>query len=199
MTEERLAPLNREVREWISREILPHEAEVRRWLVRATPRGLDPSDVIQEAYSRIARFKSDTPVQSGRAYFYAVVRNVLRDHFRRAHIVQIEPLSEIDQLRVLDDSPHAERVCAGRQELRIVWRLLDQLPDRCRKIFLLRKLEGLSQREIATRMGVTENIVEKQVSLGLRLLLKLLAEQTIGQLSEDGHDPENARNRASER
>jgi len=50
------------------------------------------------------------------------------------------------------------------------------LPDRCRRIFEMRKIEGLPQREIARRMGVTENVVENESVRGLRAILAALAE-----------------------
>jgi RNA polymerase sigma-70 factor (ECF subfamily) len=171
---------NRETLSWISLEILPHEAEVRRWLRRAAPDDLDVNDVVQEAYSRIARRPDGGPINSGRAYFFTVARNIVREHFRRSRVVRIEPLAEIDQLSIYQE-PSAERVLAAREELRLVWRLMDQLPDRCRRVFLLRKIDGLSQKEIARAMGVSENVVEKQIALGLRLLLKLLSEHTGGE------------------
>lgn len=170
--------VDRDTLKWISTEILPHEGAVRRWLSRAAPPGLEPSDVVQEAYSRIARLRDGAPVRSGKAYFFTVARNIVREHFRRERVVRIEPLAEMDQLIVFDDEPSAERAFAARQEFRTVWRLMDQLPDRCRRIFLLRKIDGLSQREIAQTVGVSENVVEKQIALGLKLLLKLLAEET---------------------
>jgi RNA polymerase sigma-70 factor (ECF subfamily) len=51
---------------------------------------------------------------------------------------------------------------------------IGELPPRCREVVTLRKIEGLSQREVARKMGITEDTVERQVSNGIRLLRKLL-------------------------
>lgn len=181
--------LDRRSLDWISQEILPYEGEVRRWARRAAPPELDVNDVIQEAYSRIARMGDPASVRSGRAYFFTVARNIVREHFRRERVVRIEPLAEMDQLNILDDEPSAERAFAARQQFRLVWRLIDQLPDRCRGIFLLRKVEGLSQREIAERVGVSENVVEKQIALGLKRLLKLMAEDAAAPVANAAEPP----------
>jgi len=55
-----------------------------------------------------------------------------------------------------------------------VLRLIDRLPDRCRRVFEMRKIQGLSQREIAARLGITETVVENEVVKGLRLISRAL-------------------------
>ena len=54
--------------------------------------------------------------------------------------------------------------------------LISQLPDRCRSVFQLRKIEGLSQKEIAAKLGVTETIVENDVAKGMRIISRALRE-----------------------
>ncbi len=61
-------------------------------------------------------------------------------------------------------------------ELARVQRLIAALPERCRRIFEMRKIEGLPQREIARRMGVSEHVVENESVRGLRAILAALAE-----------------------
>ncbi len=92
--------------EWISAEVMPHEGHVRAWLHRATPPGLEPADVIQESYSRIARLTDVSAIQSGRAYFFTVARNIVREHLRRevssisSHIFPRD-LHRIEKLEIL--------------------------------------------------------------------------------------------------
>jgi len=71
------------------------------------------------------------------------------------------------------------------------------VPDRCRRIFGLRKVEGMPQRQIAALMGVTETMVENDVVKGQRLILQRLAE---GETTESRNtatrkDDERARDR----
>ena len=70
---------------------------------------------------------------------------------------------------VLDRTPSVEDALSARQELALLLDTVATLPDRCRKALTLRKLYGLSQRDIAQRLGITESTVEKLVAHGVRL------------------------------
>ncbi len=157
--------------QWIAREVLPHEGDVRKWIKRFGANGVDEDDVVQEAYCRLASIGGMEQVRSARAYFFTVVRNIILEQLRRGRVVHIDNVAEIDRLHIVDDEPSPERRFSGREELARVRRLIAGLPERCRMIFTMRKVEGLSQREIARRMGVTENVVEKEVAKGLRIIL----------------------------
>src|SRR3546814_12335599 len=95
---------------------------------------------------------------------------------RRQRIVSIESVTEIESLNIVGDEPSPERVAGGRRELDRVRRLIEGLPDRCRRIFELRKVEGLPQREVAERLGVTEHVVENDVTKGWKLILQAIAQ-----------------------
>ncbi len=161
---------------WVGREILPHEADVRAWLRRSLVSDGEVEDVIQDAYCRLLSLQQTSHIASPRAYFFTAARAVVIDHLRRSRVVKIETVTEIEALNVVLDEPSPERVTAARRELDRVRRLIAALPDRCRRIFELRKIEGVPQRQIAALMGVTETIVENDVVKGQRLILKALAE-----------------------
>jgi len=165
---------------WVAREILPHEADVRAWLRRSLVSDGEVEDIVQEAYCRLLSLKSTGHIASPRAYFFTAARAVVIDHLRRSRVVRMEMITEIDALNVVLDEPSPERVAAGRRELDRVRRLIAALPDRCRRVFELRKIEGVPQREIASLLGVTETIVENDVVKGQRLILKALAEGEAG-------------------
>src|SRR3546814_6998817 len=64
----------------------------------------------------------------------------------------------------------ADRIISGRQELARLEAALGDLPERCRETFVLRKIDELSQRETAGKMGVSEATVEKQMVKAMRIL-----------------------------
>lgn len=153
---------------WVATHILPLEGEVRGWL-RLHASSLNPSDVddlIQEAYARLwkAQFSE---VTHARAYLYTVVRNLLTEWARRARVVPMERMGEIEALRIISEEPGPERRISARQELERLLQIIATLPGQCRRAFQLRKFDGLSQREIANVMGITEKTVEKHLAKAL--------------------------------
>lgn len=164
---------------WIATHILPLEGEVRGWL-RKQVRSLasqDADDLMQEAFARL--WSADLGrIANGRSYLYAAVRNLLLEHARRARIVPMERLGEIEALRIPSDEPGPERRVSARQDLERLERIVQALPDKCQRAFRLQKFQSLSQREIASEMGVSEKTVEKHLATALtRVLEALRAEQ----------------------
>lgn len=178
---------------WIANHILPHEAEVRGWLRRHVHSltSADADDLIQESYARL--WSADlSAVEHGRSYLYATVRNLLLEHARRARIVPMERLGEIETLRIPTDEPGPERQVTARQELERLLRLVEGLPEQCQRAFRLQKFHAMSQREIANEMGITEKTVEKHLATALLRVLKAIRQ-------EDGeaHDtPEDSEERS---
>jgi RNA polymerase sigma-70 factor (ECF subfamily) len=67
----------------------------------------------------------------------------------------------------------------ARQELALLEAAIASLPDGCRAVLLLRKVELLSHREIAGRLGIAVSTVEKQHARALRLLRAALPSETV--------------------
>lgn len=162
---------------WISAHVMPHEPAVRAWLARALVSGSDIDDLIQEAYCRLSAISAPEQILRPDGYFFQIVRNLLREQIRRSQLVRIDATAAIDTLPFGDDGPSPERVTSARDEWRRVQAAMDTLPPRCREILRLRKIEGLPQKEIAQRLGVSESIVENDAVKGLRLIQQWLGRQ----------------------
>lgn len=158
--------------EWLARHILPHEAGLRRWLERRATRGADTDDAIQEAYARLATLPAVDHITNPRSYFYRTVCSMLVNEARRRRVVSIETLGEFERLSIeaLDLPP--DRQAESRQELRRVGEAIAELPPKCREAFILRKVHGLSQREAAERLGISESTLEKHVGRGIAHLVR---------------------------
>ncbi|MDT9600169.1 RNA polymerase sigma factor [Sphingosinicella rhizophila] len=162
------------VADWVKREVLPCEHLVRAWLARSLVSHADSDDLIQEAYCRLAKIDDFESIERPDAFFFQTVRNLLLNQIRHARIIRIETAAELDDLGLADEAPSPERIVGARRDLARVRERIDALPERCRRIFEMRRIEGLSQREIAARMGVSENIVEHDTAKAIKLVLKAL-------------------------
>jgi RNA polymerase sigma factor (sigma-70 family) len=162
---------------WLAAQILPHEPELRGWLRRrlGSLKDQDVDDLVQEALARIWAADFST-IRNGRAYLYATVRNLLAEYARRSRIVPIELLGEIDSLNIISEEPGLDRQVGARQELARLRLIVAALPGQCRRVFELRKFEGLSHRDVAQRMGLSEKTVENHLTRALARIGEALAE-----------------------
>lgn len=190
----------RRIVDWIGREVLPHEGDLRRWLRRSMVAAADVDDIVQESYCKLAALDDVGHIANPRAYLFQVARSIVLNQLRRARIVRIDTVTEIDSLDIVLDEPSPERVAGGRRDLARALRLIAELPDRCRRVVEMRKIEELPQKEIARRLGVTETVVENDVMKGLRHVLRATAQ---GEIAAEraarmaGRD-ERTRNRAAD-
>jgi RNA polymerase sigma factor (sigma-70 family) len=183
---------------WVGSHVLPHEADVRAWLRRWTSRDQDIDDVIQEAYCRLAAMNDVTHVGNGRAYLFQTTRNIVLEQVRRSKIVRIDNVTDMGSLNIVDVAPPLDRIVAGAAELQRVERLIERLPIKCRRVFVLRRIHGVSQREIARMLGITQATVEKQAARGLKLILNGLESDELTDTAE-GDTGERSRDRTRSR
>jgi RNA polymerase sigma-70 factor (ECF subfamily) len=152
---------------WFREEIRPHERELRAFLQRRFPTIGDLDDVVQETYARLLRAKNGGTATLTRAYLFVIARNVALDLLRRDRTVSLEQLGEIEPWRVVEEKPDAAEALSHEQELQLLADAMSALPPRCREILTLRRIEGLSHRAIASRLGIAEGTVNAQLAIGL--------------------------------
>lgn len=171
---------------WFAREVLPHEADVRRWLTVRTRglKGCDVDDMIQEAYARLWSADADG-IKNARAYLFVTVRHLVGEHLRRSRIVSIELMADVESLNIADGEISTWRRLSGEEEVARLQRVISKLPAKCGRAFRLKKIEQLSQREVAKRMGISESTVEKHLVKALRLVLREMKEPPLHALDND--------------
>jgi RNA polymerase sigma factor (sigma-70 family) len=159
---------------WLARYIVPHEPALRAWLRRRTNHGLEIDDIVQETYAVLAAAASVNHIETPHAYAFRTARSIVLRHIRRAHIVRIDALGDLESVSLATDNPSPEQQACARQELRHVLAAIEALPAKRREAFKLRRIAGLSRRAVAQRMGIAESTVEKHIGHALRTLMGAL-------------------------
>jgi RNA polymerase sigma-70 factor (ECF subfamily) len=167
-----MSPVSDERAIWLGRHVLPHEPALRAWLNRRRLGGLDVDDIIQETYSRLMTAESVQHVHDARSYTFQVAGSVAIDHLRRMKVISISSVPDLDYLEVVSDEPSPERQVIDRDELHRLAGVIARLPARVREVFTLRRVYGLSQREVSEKLGISESTVEKHMSRGFLLMLE---------------------------
>ena len=152
---------------WFVEEVQPHEAALRSWLHGRFPGLQDVDDVVQEAYARLLRTRESGSIACPRAFLFVTARNLALNHLRHQRLEQPGGAAEIDAAGVLDEAAAIPDSVASAEDLQCLIQAIESLPARCRQIVTLRKIYGVSQKEVATRLRISEHTVESQGSIGL--------------------------------
>ena len=153
---------------WFAEEVQPHERSLRTYLGSLFPSLLDIDDLVQEAYVRLIRAKSAGRISYAKAFLFTTARNAALDLFRRRKVVSIEAIGDMSELSVLENGPDAAEALNKQQELELLAEAVRTLPDRCRQVLTLRLLYGLSHKEIAAQLRLSEHTVKAQLAKGMR-------------------------------
>lgn len=117
-------------------------------------------DLVQEAYLRLMQHPDPSSIDNARAFLYRTVANLSIDQHRRQAVrdrFHSEPQEDDQELADLAGTePVPETRLAAQQELQALNAILLELPETTRNAFVLYRLEGLSHKEIALRLGISE-------------------------------------------
>lgn len=163
-----MSPHDSEQARWFAEHVLPHEAALRAWLHARFPSLGDVDDIVQESYQRLLRVQETGPVANPRAFLFVSARNFAFNQLRRLRRERRDPLTEVEVAAAFIDTAGIPESLAHAEDLRLLLAAIHTLPVRCREVMTLRKIYGLSQREVAVQLGIAEHTVEVQSRIGLR-------------------------------
>jgi RNA polymerase sigma-70 factor (ECF subfamily) len=149
------------------RLLVAHYEELTGYLTRRLGSQSSAKDVVHDTYLRLQALGAVPDVDNPRAYLYRVADNIALDRLRAEgrrmrRFVHDEQLHERPS-----NAPSAETTLEHKQRLHLLALAIDELPPRCREVFLLHKFDGLSHAEIAERLGITRSMAEKHVMKAL--------------------------------
>jgi RNA polymerase sigma factor (sigma-70 family) len=134
----------------------------------------DAEDVIQEAYLRVLRYSAEHAVESQERLLFSAAKNLAIDSRRRRY-VRTRTATDYAVLEATTQTwPDAHEVVYASQRLNKVERAVAQLPPRCREVFLIHRLDGLSYSQIAVQLGISVSAVEKHMARACLLLDTML-------------------------
>jgi RNA polymerase sigma factor (sigma-70 family) len=144
-------------------------APLRRHLARILGNSAEAQDIAHDAYIRVYPVVEQQKAEKPEAMLYTTARRLAFNRLKRRRIAPFAPEPPIEELNA-SSAPGVVQQVMARQELRQLEAAIAQLPEGCRTVLLLRKIELLSHQEIATRLGIAVSTVEKQHARALRLL-----------------------------
>lgn len=143
-----------------------HREALLAFLRQRTATEEDAQDAVQESMARLMRYQNEQTPEGLKALLYRIAVNVAHDQRRRAvrrHSGEHVPLDETVHALTSTDPPLDEQM-VRRQELAVIAGVIESLPTRCREIYILSRIEGMKNAEIADFCGISLKAVEKQMT-----------------------------------
>ena len=138
--------------------------------------------MVQDTFVRVRCVKDLAAVVQPRAFLYKTALNLTVDLFRRQR-VRSEPMIQLDATEEMPSAmPSQDVEVEAKERVRLLHKAIADLPPKCRQVFLLHKFMDIPHSEIAVRLGISKNMVEKHVMKAL----SRCREQVEG-LGEEGH------------
>jgi len=139
----------------VARIVPPHEIE----------------DIVQETYVRICQIENKENISSPKSFMYKTARNLALDYQKQANVRLVDGIDNMELLEQRLTESHKDEMYENaltNHEFSHFCEAVRQLPLQCRKVFVLKKVYGYSQREIAAKLALSESTVEKHISIGMK-------------------------------
>lgn len=136
----------------------------------------DAADIAQEAYIRMMQYEGSQKIHSPSSMLFRIAINVANDLCRAEASRQVSDQISIDGMELPSQQPSADREIAASQDLEILYEAIENLPPKCRQVFLLSRAQRMTYPQIAAHCGISVKMVEKHISHALAICMKKVAD-----------------------
>lgn len=150
------------------------ETVIRRHLRRFFADNQEIDDICQEAIARALEIARTQPVSNPEGFLFGVARNVMRETLDKKSRSLIDFIDGF----IVDEheatGPSLEQELDEQRSMLRFANIVAKLPPQCQRVFVLRKIYGFSNQEVASRLGISVSTVEKHVAAGMKRCLDSL-------------------------
>lgn len=151
----------------VTSAFLESAAFLKKFLSRFLPVQQDIEDVAQEAYLRAYVAEQRQSIEQPKAFLFRIAKNLALTRLSRKSRRITDYIEEAGESVVVDTSPASDEELEAQQSFGLYCEAVAALPEKCRQVFLLRKVHGLSHKEIGERLGLSISSVEKYLREGI--------------------------------
>lgn len=177
----------------ILQAFLQNQASLRNYISRFMVSAHEIDDVSQETFLRAYKAEQKTIIEQPKAFLFRVAKNMMLSEFSNKTRKMIDYVEDFEQSSLYSGEDKLEDSVIAQQKLGVYCEAIASLPPKCRQVILMKKVYGLSYKEIARRLGVTVSAVEKQLIKGGKRCEQIMSErypeQDPGELTEAPEAP----------
>lgn len=165
----------RDIDRWFASNIFPYEKQYLSLALRLTGNIESARDLVHDAYAQVLTHKHWKDILHPRTYIMKTTYNLGVERIRRARVVHIQQIADVETVSEADLHPDAFDTLASREELANVFAAIERLPPQCAKVIIMRRIKDMPPREIARELGLSLSTVEKHLARGLLILTDALS------------------------
>ncbi len=141
-----------------------YHSQLMQVIERNLPPGEDAEDIAQEVYVRLSSRVDQATIANERAFLFATARNLIIDIVRNRQVQRRDQHVPLEEERCISDYPDTERLAASAQALQRFEQVIGELPRKCRKVYVLHRVSGMTYSQIARHCRITVSAVEKHMA-----------------------------------
>lgn len=131
----------------------------------------DIEDIVQDTYVKVCQFKDKDSIQHPRSFILKIAKNIAIDHLKKAE-TRLTSTMDTEELIAIIDAKYGDsdtlKKTIDDEEFSFFCEAVRYLPVQTRRAFVLKKVYGFTQKEIAEFMNITESTVEKHIANGIK-------------------------------
>ncbi len=151
----------------VDRLFRDHNRELLRFLQAKLRSEDEARDVAQEAYVRLLQLENIGAVSFLRAYLVRIATNLAMDRMKARRRLPLVSEQDAPALEQAGDPLGVERVFLAAEELELFLKCLDELPPKCREVFMMQRMGQLGTQQVAAKLGISERMVRKHIARAL--------------------------------
>jgi RNA polymerase sigma-70 factor (ECF subfamily) len=164
----KLARKRREAPVGVLADYLAIKSSLKQYLMRLFVRPQDVEDVLQETFLRAFQSEQTKVIRSPKSFLYKIGRNLVLSEKTAKASQLMAYVGNLDELPVLDTRISAEDSFDLQQRIAVLNQMIQALPPQCRRVLVMRKVFGLSHKEVARRLNISVKTVEQHLTKGLQ-------------------------------
>lgn len=130
----------------------------------------DAKDAAQESLMRLMRYRETAPDASWKPLLYRIAINVANEQFRRGSVRRVSRHVSLDDVELASAEPSQEELIEREQQQAWLRDAVMSLPTRCRQVYLLSRMQGMTYAQIASHCDISVKTVEKHMTKALAAL-----------------------------
>ncbi|ESQ92582.1 sigma-70 family RNA polymerase sigma factor [Asticcacaulis benevestitus] len=178
----------REVDKWFRSNLFPHEAALMAVARKLTGNNETARELVQETYAVLLTGERWRGILNPRAYAMQAIRGISLKFIKRARVVPIDLVANMESVDQSDLGPSAYDVVSVKQRTQLILDAIEQLPPQCRKVVKMRRMKEMLPRQIAEELGISVSMVEKHLARGMVLIADVLGRHDRGGGAEVARD-----------